>query len=80
MADENDITMTLPTDRRDRDSSMGEQVRILNLEELREDLASTIAEVRRRVSAGMVVAVSAAFVGIIVAAVLAITRGDHGSE
>lgn len=80
MADQNGVTMTLPTDRRERDGSVGEQVRILNLEEIREDLASTMAEIRRKVSLGMVIAVSAAFVGIIVAAVVAIVSGDHDSE
>jgi hypothetical protein len=80
MADENGVVMTLPTDRRDRDNSMGEQVRILNLEEIREDLASTMAEVRRRVSLGMFIAVVAGFVGIIIAAVVAITTGDHGRD
>ena len=80
MADQNGVTMTLPTDRRERGDSMGEQVRILNLEEIREDLASTMAEIRRKVSLGMVIAVSAAFVGIIVAAIVAIVSGDHDSE
>ena len=80
MADENGVTMTLPTDRRERQNSMGEQVRILNLEEIREDLASTVAEIRRRVSLGMVIGVAAGFVGILIAAVVAITTGDHGAE
>lgn len=80
MADENGVTMTLPTDRRERGDGMGEQVRKLNLEEIREDLASTVAEIRRRVSLGMVVAVVAGFVGIVVAAIVAITTGDHGAE
>ena len=80
MADQNGVTMTLPTDRRERGDSMGEQVRILNLEEIREDLASTMAEIRRKVSLGMVIGVSAAFVGIIVAAVVAIVSGDHDGE
>lgn len=72
--------MTLPTDRRERGDGMGEQVRNLNLEEIREDLASTVAEIRRRVSLGMVVAVVAGFVGIVVAAIVAITTGDHGAD
>jgi len=80
MADENGVTMTLPTDRRDRDNSMGEQVRILNLEEIREDIASTLAEVRRRVSFGMVIGVLAAFAAIVVAAIVSVARGDHGAE
>lgn len=80
MADENGVVMTLPTDRRDRDNNMGEQVQILNLEEIREDLASTVAEIRRRVSGGMVIAVVAGFVGIVIAAVIAITTGDHGRD
>ena len=80
MADENGVTMTLPTDRRDRDGSMGVQVRSLNLEEIREDIASTVAEIRRRVSLGMAIGVLAAFAGIIVAAIVAIVGGDHGEE
>ncbi|MET0884922.1 MAG: hypothetical protein ABWX92_00605 [Mycetocola sp.] len=80
MADENGVTMTLPTDRRERTVGMGEQVRNLNLEEIREDLASTVAEIRRRVSLGMVIGVGAAFVGIIVAAVVAIATGDHDAN
>ncbi|NVH05510.1 hypothetical protein DNN95_24350 [Escherichia coli] len=80
MADANGVVMTLPTDRRDRDNGMGEQVRILNLEEIREDIASTVGEIRRRVSSGMVIAVLAGFAGIIVAAVVAITTGDHGAK
>ncbi|SFN39491.1 hypothetical protein [Mycetocola miduiensis] len=80
MADENGVVMTLPTDRRERDSSMGEQVRILNLEEIREDLASTMAEIRRRVSLGMFLGVAAGFVAIIVASIVAIATGDHGQD
>jgi hypothetical protein len=80
MADENGVVMTLPTHRRDRDDQMGEQVRILNLEEIREDLASTVAEIRRRVSLGMVIGVVAGFIGILVAAVVAIATGDHGRD
>ena len=80
MVDENGVTMTLPTDRRERDASMGEAVRVLNLEEIREDLASTVAEIRRRVSLGMVIGVSAAFVGILIAAVVAIVSGNHDAE
>jgi hypothetical protein len=80
MAEENGVVMTLPTDRRDRGTSMGEHVQILNLEEIREDIASTVAEIRRRVSAGMVVAVLAGFVAIVIAAVVAITTGDHGAK
>lgn len=80
MPDENGVTMTLPTDRRDRKASMGEQVRILNHEEIREDLASTLAEIRRRVSFGMMIGVLAAFGCIIVAAVVAIVRGGHDTE
>ncbi len=80
MAEQNGVAMTLPTDRRKRDDTMGEQVRMLNLEEIREDLASTLSEIRRRVSLVAVIGVSAAFVGIIVAAVVAISSGDHDSE
>jgi hypothetical protein len=80
MADENGVAMTLPTNREDRTETMGEQVRNLNLEEIREDLASTVGEIRRRVSLGMVVGVVAGFVGIVVAAVIAITTGDHSGE
>ena len=78
MADENGVIMTLPTDRRDRNSSMGEQVRILNLEEIREDIASTVAEIRRRATLGMAIGVLAVFAGIVVAAIVAIAGGDHG--
>ncbi|MET0715865.1 MAG: hypothetical protein ABWY57_13210 [Mycetocola sp.] len=80
MADENGVVMALPTDRRERDSSMGEQVRLLNLEEIREDLASTMAEIRRRVSQGMFLGVVAGFVAIIVAAIVVIATGDHGQD
>jgi hypothetical protein len=80
MADENGVVMALPTDRRERGKSMGEQVRILNLEEIREDVASTMAEIRRRVSLGMFLAVAAGFVGILIAAVVAVTAGDHGQD
>jgi hypothetical protein len=80
MADETGVAMTLPTDRRERSGGMGEQVRNLNLEEIREDLASTVSEIRRRVSLGMVVAVVAGFVGILVAAVVSIATGNHGGD
>ncbi|HEV7849722.1 MAG TPA: hypothetical protein VGO88_10430 [Mycetocola sp.] len=80
MADANGVVMTLPTDRRDRDNNMGEHVQILNLEEIREDLASTVAEIRRRVSGGIVIAVVAGFVAIVIAAVVAITTGEHGRD
>lgn len=80
MADENGVTMTLPTDRRDRADSMGEQVRILNLEEIREDIASTVAEIRRRVTLGMAIGVLAAFVGIVVAAIVVLAGGNRGEE
>ena len=80
MADGNGVTMTLPDARRDRDDSMGDAVRVLNLEEIREDLASTVAEIRRRVTLGMVIGVGAAFVGIIVAAIVAIASGNHDAE
>lgn len=80
MADETGVTMTLPTDRRERANGMGEQVRNLNLEEIREDLASTVGEIRRRVTLGMVIGVVACFVGILVASIVAIATGDHGAD
>jgi hypothetical protein len=80
MAEENGVAMTLPTDRHDRHAIRGEQVKILNLEEIREDIASTVAEIRRRVTLGMVIGVVAGFVGIVIAAVLAIATGDHGQK
>ncbi|GGF04934.1 hypothetical protein GCM10011313_30060 [Mycetocola zhadangensis] len=72
--------MTLPTDRKDRGPEMGEQVQILNLEEIREDLASTLSAIREKVSTGMLVVVGIALVSIVVGATLAITRGDHGDS
>lgn len=78
MVDQNDVRMTLPTDRRERGPEMGEQVQILNLEEIREDLASTISAIREKVSTGMLIAVAVTLAGIVVAATLAIARGDHG--
>ncbi|WP_354500061.1 hypothetical protein [Mycetocola sp. 2940] len=80
MADQTGVTMTLPTDRRERAEGMGEQVRNLNLEEIREDLASTVGEIRRRVSMGMVIAVVACFVGILIASIVAVATGDHGAD
>lgn len=77
MVDDNDVRMTLPTDRKDRGPEMGEQVQILNLEEIREDLASTISAIRDKVSTGMLIAVAVTLAGIVVAATLAIARGDH---
>ncbi|WP_229728178.1 hypothetical protein [Mycetocola zhadangensis] len=80
MVDDNDVRMTLPTDRKDRGPEMGEQVQILNLEEIREDLASTLSAIREKVSTGMLVVVGIALVSIVVGATLAITRGDHGDS
>jgi hypothetical protein len=80
MVDDNDVRMSLPTDRKDRGSEMGEQVQILNLEEIREDLASTISAIRDKVSTGMLIAVAVTLAGIVVGAILAITRGDHGES
>ncbi|MCP2032471.1 hypothetical protein L1277_002574 [Okibacterium sp. HSC-33S16] len=80
MVDENDVRMSLPTDRKERGPDMGEQVQILNLEEIREDLASTISAIRDKVSTGMLIAVAVTLASIVVGAILAITRGDHGES
>ena len=80
MVDDNDVRMTLPTDRKDRGPEMGEQVQILNLEEIREDLASTLSAIREKVSTGMLIAVAVTLAGIVVGAILAITKGDHGES
>jgi hypothetical protein len=39
-----------------------------------------MAEIRRRVSLGMFLAVAAGFVGILIAAVVAVATGDHGQD
>ncbi|WP_460945687.1 hypothetical protein [Okibacterium endophyticum] len=58
----------LSTNYSERVGNIGPNVRRLNIEEQREELAATIAAIRRKVNAGMAVAA----LGAIVAAALAI--------